>query len=142
MKHAAGLLLVVMLAACGGGDDDVEGDPIDAPVDATIDGPPVLRCITSVIILTVPEGGTRTFTARLSDQPSSATILSFASSNSDVATVDPIALTYTPASFDVPQTLTVTGVEDADTTNSPATITCLTAANPTSEVAVTVTDND
>ena len=58
-------------------------------------------------------GGTNTYTARLNTQPQGAVAVALESSNVNAATVSPRALTFTTANWDTPQTVTVTGVDDA-----------------------------
>jgi subtilisin-like proprotein convertase family protein len=58
-------------------------------------------------------GTTDTFTAVLTAQPNSNVVLSVVSSDLTEATVSPAMLTFTPASWNVAQTVTVTGVDDS-----------------------------
>jgi cellulose 1,4-beta-cellobiosidase len=60
----------------------------------------------------VPEGGSSRFTVRLSQAPATNVRVTVGNSNAS-----PSALTYTPADWNVPQTVTVTSPEDADTTD-------------------------
>ena len=53
-----------------------------------------------------------------------------------------MTLTYTAANYNVPQTVTVAGVQDANPTDENATVACTGAGIPTATVAVTVTDDD
>ena len=58
-------------------------------------------------------GGTGSFTAILSAQPASNVVLAIASSAIAEATAAPAALTFTPANWKTPQTVTVRGVNDS-----------------------------
>ncbi len=67
----------------------------------------------SRIALTVSESGTTgTFTVVLAAQPVLNVRLTITSGDVGEATVSPPALTFTPADWNVPQTVTVTGVDD------------------------------
>src|SRR5690606_35148213 len=63
---------------------------------------------------TVSESGsTDTFAVVLSAQPLSNVVLTVVSGDSGEATVSPSTLTFTPANWNVAQSVTVTGVDDA-----------------------------
>jgi hypothetical protein len=65
--------------------------------------------------LTVTEaGGTASFTAVLIAQPATNVGLSVTSGDPGEAAVSPAVLTFTPANWNLPQTVTVTGVDDSD----------------------------
>ncbi len=57
-------------------------------------------------------GTTDTFTVTLAKQPLSDVVLVLASANAAEATIDKLTLTFTPTSWNTPQTVTVTGVDD------------------------------
>src|SRR5262249_30911979 len=57
-------------------------------------------------------GGTATFTARLTSMPSGDVSFDLSSSDASEGAVEPAALTFTPANWNVPQTVTVTGADD------------------------------
>jgi len=64
--------------------------------------------------LTITEAGsTATFTAVLGSQPTSNVVLAVTIGDATEATVSPTTLTFTPANWNVAQTVTVTGVDDA-----------------------------
>lgn len=92
--------------------------------------------------LTINEGGTGTFTARLAFQPTGTVTVTAVSSNTQGATISPSALTFTPANYATPQTITVTGVQDANLVDESAIITLTSAGASASVVNVTVTDDD
>ncbi|MEZ6131872.1 MAG: choice-of-anchor I family protein [Planctomycetaceae bacterium] len=63
--------------------------------------------------LTVSETGTTaTFDVTLGAQPTSDVVITVVSSNEGEATVSTATLTFTPSNWDVPQMVTVTGVDD------------------------------
>jgi M6 family metalloprotease-like protein len=68
-------------------------------------------------------GGTGTFTVVLSSPPQAAVVLAVASSSTDEVTVDPATLTFTADDWNVPQTVTVTGVDDSKVASDSATVT-------------------
>lgn len=58
------------------------------------------------------DGGTNTFTVVLDTEPLTNVVLTVSSSDTNEATVSPTSLTFTPANWNTPQTVTVTGVDD------------------------------
>ena len=67
---------------------------------------------TSIIAnsIVVPEGSTANFSIALSGQPVSNVTIAFASDDPAAGTVSPASVTFTPANWNVPQTITLTGV--------------------------------
>ena len=66
----------------------------------------------------IAEGGSTTLTVQLSRAPAMDTILrlpSTTTTNTGVLTASPATLTFTPANWSVPQSITVSSAEDADT---------------------------
>ena len=63
----------------------------------------------SVSSFHVSNSGTTTITAQLSSAPSANVTVTLASSDPTLGTVSPVTLTFTPANWDVPQTITITG---------------------------------
>ena len=62
----------------------------------------------------VSEDGTSdSFTVALTSQPSTSVMITLANSDSSETSLDPSSLTFTPANWNVAQTVTVTGVDDA-----------------------------
>ncbi len=59
-----------------------------------------------------PVNKTATFTVRLGTQPSDTVTFTLASNNSNEGTAAPGTLTFTTANWSMPQTVTVTGVDD------------------------------
>lgn len=99
--------------------------------------------VASAATLGVTEGDAAgTFTVALSHQPAGNVTVTVASSDTAAATAAPAAVTFTPANYATPQTVSVTGVEDADVANESATVTLSSAGLTSVTVAVTVTDDD
>jgi hypothetical protein len=100
---------------------------------------------------TSESGGTATFTVRLNSEPTADVVLGLSSTDVGEGTVAPASLTFTAANWNAPQTVTVTGVDDAvvDGNQSyairfaPATSTDASYMGRTAaDVAVINTDND
>ena len=69
--------------------------------------------ITIGTLTTTEAGGTATFSVVLADVPLDTVSLSFSSSDTTEGTVDPTTVTFGPGDWDIPQTVTVRGVNDA-----------------------------
>src|SRR3990172_9214305 len=66
-------------------------------------------------IAVTPEiGGTTSFTVVLNGQPTANVTIPISASDATEGTVSASSLTFTPANWSVPQTVTGTGVDDAD----------------------------
>src|SRR5205814_938652 len=63
-------------------------------------------------LITTEAGGTATFTVVLNAQPTADVTIGLSSSNPSEGTPSPASLTFTPANWNTPQTVTVTGVND------------------------------
>lgn len=71
--------------------------------------------VTPVSGLTTSEGGSSaTFSVVLHSEPSADVTVPITSSTTSEATVAPLSLTFTPTDWSAPQTVTITGVDDAD----------------------------
>ncbi len=102
--------------------------------------------------LTVTEGRTATYTIRLGTRPSATVSILPQTFNADVATVSPAtpsSLDFTTDNWNMPQTVTVMAIEDADTNHESVQLThavrssdALYAALTPPAVTVGVTDND
>ena len=64
-------------------------------------------------LTTTEAGGTATFTVVLNTQPTADVTIALSSSDTTEGTVSPASLTFTTANWNVAQTVTVTGVDDA-----------------------------
>lgn len=64
-------------------------------------------------LFTSETGATSTFTVQLSTPPTANVVIPLSSDDATEGTVAPANLTFTPANWNIPQTVTVTGVDDA-----------------------------
>ena len=64
-------------------------------------------------LTTTEAGGTATFTVVLTSRPVADVTIGLSSSDTTEGTVSPSSLTFTSANWNIPQTVTVTGVDDA-----------------------------
>ena len=96
------------------------------------------------------DGGAGTYTVKLHTEPSGTVTVSLSSSDTGAATVSPSTLTFTTRNWPMPQTVTVTGVnDDVDNPGNRRTATISHAAAgggygsvSTATVSVTVRDDD
>jgi cellulose 1,4-beta-cellobiosidase len=81
--------------------------------------------VTSAGSVAVNEGGTATFTARLSSAPAADVTVSTSrtSGDTDLTVSSGASLTFTPANWNTPQTVTLAAAQDADTTSGTAVFT-------------------
>ena len=99
----------------------VSADPAYAGLDAddltltNLDDDPSLVLAGSDDVVTSEDGTSATFTVRLDVAPTSSVTVPLVSTNRGEGTVSPPSLTFTPASWSVPQAVTVTGVDDGVT---------------------------
>lgn len=139
--------------------DTLSADEFDNVPDQTVqvtnqdNEPPAAGISVSKTSVTVSESGSsETFRVWLSKQPASPVVVSLTSSDTGEVTVSPSQLTFDQNTWDDPQTVTVTGVDDAeDDGNQTSTIT-LSVVDALSDdeydavadrtVTVTTTDND
>ncbi len=102
-------------------------------------------------LTTTEAGGTATFTIVLTSQPTADVTIGLTSSNTAEGTVTPASVNLTPANWNLPQTVTVTGVDDPQADGN-ITYTIVTApatstdpnysGRNASDVSVTNLDND
>lgn len=125
--------------------------PLDQTVTCTLINDDKAGFTLTPKTLAVPEGGANTFTVVLNAEPDSNVVFNIASNDIAEATIAPATLTFTPANWDTPQTITVTGVDDDFATDDKATVSVsVDGANSdnnfdalaTQSVAVTVTNDD
>lgn len=98
---------------------------------------------------TTEANGSTTFTVVLTSQPTSSVTLTVASQDTTEGTASPSTVSFNAANWSVPQTVTVTGVDDAIDDGDQAYSVLLTAASADSKysgqsdsVGLTNTDND
>ena len=92
----------------------------------------------------VPEGGTASYTVALATQPSAAVTLAVANrrgpgDDADL-TARPAALTFTPATWDTPQTVTLIAAQDADGEDGTATFTHTTSSTDAGYDAIAIAE--
>lgn len=110
-----------------------------------------INLITPPAIVTTEAGGTGTFSVVLTSQPLADVTIGLTSSDLTEGTVAPPSLTFTAGNWNVPQPVTITGVDDA-LADGPQPYTIITApavsADPlysgrnAADASVTNTDND
>ncbi|MCB1171910.1 MAG: DUF1554 domain-containing protein [Leptospiraceae bacterium] len=64
-------------------------------------------------VITTESAGTGTFTVVLNSKPTASVVIGLSSDNTLEGTVSPASLTFTTANWNVAQTVTITGVDDA-----------------------------
>jgi hypothetical protein len=92
--------------------------------------------------LSITETTKTTFNVTLQFQPARDTTVSVTSLDTGVMTVSPGSLTFTPANYNMPHTVTVTGVHDSNLTTDTRSVQLLEATIGTVDVPVKVTDVD
>lgn len=97
---------------------------------------------TSVTGLMVGEAGTGTFGVRLTAQPAANLSVTMSSANTSKATASPPTLTFSSINWNINQTVTVSGVNDADTVNEIVFVSVASTGLTTRSVTVVVTDDD
>lgn len=142
----------VMVSVVDESSDDKFGGKFQAVHVSTVDND-VAGFVLSQTAVTVSESGsTDTFTIVLTAQPNDSVTLAAISGEAGEATVSPAVLTFAPGDWDVPQTVTVTGVDDPRIDGSQMTSVTVSVADPISDsqfagvadqtVSVTTTDDD
>ena len=96
----------------------------------------------SVTELTVAEGGSGTFTIQLAEQPSGTQPVYLAVSDNSKISVEPAALTFNANNWNVPQTVTVTALQDEDQYDEDVSVTATSKKVEAKVVAITVSDDD
>ncbi len=120
-------------------------------MDDDVIGPTAVQVTPTTGLTTAETGTTATFTVVLTTAPSANVTIPVSSTRTSEGTVSTPSLVFTPANWDQPQTVTVTGVDDSIDDGSQAysaildpatsTDTRFTGINP-SDVALTNVDND
>jgi glucose/arabinose dehydrogenase len=97
----------------------------------------------STTSLSVNEASSATFTVKLATAPASNVVVNVArTSGTPEITSSPASLTFTPATWNTPQTVAVNAAEDADAVDEGATITCTASGLASQKVVVTLRDNE
>jgi hypothetical protein len=126
-------------------------DASDVSVTNTDDDVASITVNPTTGLVTTENGGTATFTIVLTSQPTADVTIDLTSSNLNEGTVSPASVTFTNITWSIPQTITVTGVDDfiIDGNIAYTIITTDTVSTDpnysgriVSDVSVTNTDND
>ena len=124
-------------------DTDYEGET--GSVDVDVDDSDTAGLVVSVTSLDIGEDGTGSFTVKLATEPSASVTVTATSGDTGIATVSS-ALTFSTSDWGTAQTVTVTGVSDADAEDESLMISLVASggdyANLTGSVDVDVDDSD
>ena len=118
---------------------DSNYDGVSQDVTVTVTDDDTAALVVSQNALTVDENGTATFDVSLATLPSASVTVTVSSGDTAVATVTPTPLTFTNNNWSIPQSVTVTGVDDSDTNDDTATITLTASGGSYTNVTITVT---
>jgi len=141
----------VIISVNDASSDDMFDPLANVEVPVTIINNDVASIIVSPSNVTVAENGTATFTVVLSAGPASGNVLiNLSSNNTGVATIDKGGMVFNTSNWNVPQTITVTGVNNNTIPNTSTTISLLVNAAPSDDnydgksatVTVNVTNDD
>ena len=117
-----------------------------ASVEVTVTDNDTATLVVTPPTLSIGEAGSDTFTVKLPTQPGGNVAVSVTSGEVGAATVSPASLSFNATNWNTAQTVTVSGVDDADTNNESVTVTLSGSGggygSAIASVAVTVTDND
>lgn len=126
-------------------------NPVDVPATTTDDDTKGFTITPTSGLTTTEAGGTATFTVRLNSRPTAGVALGLSSSNTAEGTISPASVSFTTigTNWSTPQTVTVTGVDDAivDGAQSYSAVTAAAtggdyAGIDPSDVSVSNSDND
>lgn len=145
-------VVVVTVSVNDGASDDAFDPLADQIVDVTVLDDEVAGFSVDVNSVTVSETGTSaTFNVVLSGRPTSPVDILVSTGDPGEATVSPTRLRFSPGKWNVPQTVTVTGVDDASVDGDQDFFVTLIVDDATSpaafhglsqQVSVTTTDDD
>ena len=141
LANGAEYTVRVSAVRTGANDGPPSAEATGTPAEPTAPGVSV-----SKTMLTVTEAGTGTFTVKLATQPTGDVTVSVSSGDTAAATVSPASLTFTTSDWDIAQTVTVSGVNDADAADEGVAVSLSASgggyAGVSGSVSVTVTDDD
>lgn len=122
----------------------LSADGIDTPyaVDITVADDDGVNVALNATSLNVGEGTTATLGVSLTAQPAADVTLSVVSGAATAATVSQPSMTFTPQNWNSVQTLTINGVQDANTTDGSTMLTFSSPDAPTVMLPMTVTGDD
>ncbi len=103
----------IVTSAASSGDPGYHGRPVpDVPVTNIDNDTAGFIIHPSSGLITSEAGGVALFTVTLTSQPTANVTIPLSSSDTSEGTVSPASLVFTPANWNVPQAVTVTGVDD------------------------------
>ncbi len=103
----------ITTAAATSADSNYNGfDPANVSVSNTDDDTAAINVVPTSGLVTTESGGNATFTVVLGSQPTHTVILGLLSDTPGEGTVSPSSLTFTSSTWNMLQTVTVTGVDD------------------------------
>lgn len=91
--------------------------------------------------LEVAENGSNTFTVSLATAPTTNQAVYLAVSDNSKISVSPVTLTFSPDNYKVPQTITVSALQDDDKNDESVVVTLTSRKVSAKQIAVAVTDN-
>lgn len=104
----------IVTAAAESADPNYAGiDPPDVVLTNTDDETAGISVAPTAGLSTTEAGGTATFTIRLNSEPTADVSVGLSSGNTAEGTVSPASVQFTAANWNAPQTVTVTGLDDA-----------------------------
>lgn len=103
----------IVTAVATSTDPDYSGLDADDVSITNTDDDSVGIVFNNVMILTSESGTTDTFTIALASEPTADVTIPVSSQDTTEGTLAPASVTFTSANWDTPQTITVTGVDDA-----------------------------
>ena len=145
VNDAASITHAVVAASSA---DEYDNVSVAGVAVTVADGP--FGVTVSATDVTVAEGGSSTYTVWLDRQPSHNTVVRVTASGNGGVSVSPVRLIFTSATWDTPQTVTVSAAEDADAADAAASIAHAVVPLPynriiedaDADVSVTVIDDD
>ena len=143
---------VVQIAAATSGDSIYNGiDAADVTLVNIDNDAPGISVSAPSASATTEAGDTVTFTVKLNTEPAADVTIAVSSSDATEGSVSTNLLTFTPANWNIPQTITATGVDDATADGNVAWTVILAAASSTdaayngidaADIELSNTDND
>ncbi|MEU8266906.1 glycoside hydrolase family 48 protein [Sphaerisporangium sp. NPDC049002] len=125
--------------------DNAGAATTSTPVGITVSGTTASTIVVSPTTIIVPEGGTATYTVKLSKAPTAnvtVTTTKASGGDADLTVQSGGSLTFTTANWNTAQTVTIAAAEDADTTAGTATFNSAASGWTTGSVTATEADND
>ena len=132
-------------------DSNYEGETASVTVSVTDDGVQELNDAAALVVtpdaLSIPEDGSGSFEVSLATQPSAAVSVAVSSGDAGAVSVPSQALVFTTGDWSTAQSVTVEGVQDADTSDESVTVTVTALSSDsnyegeTASVTVSVTDD-